>query len=130
MGAALAALVLAAGALAALMLAGTRAQHANAARSAAPPDLNSLIHGAPLQRARCANWLAASPAERALATHALAATVGGPTEYMGVRGTTLTDSETFALLDNACASRIARNFLIYELYIRAAGFRSQWASGL
>jgi len=91
------------------------------------PSLNSLIHGAPLQRASCSNWLAASAAERALAIRALIATVGAPTEYRGVRGTALTTPESYALLDQACRAPIARNFLLYEIYIRAAGFRSAWA---
>jgi hypothetical protein len=128
LGAALAALVVTAALVAALMLASTHTARVGAPRPGAAPDLNSLIHGAPLQRARCTNWMAANPAERALASHALAMTVGGPTEYKGVRGTTLTDAETYALLDNACSARMARHFLIYELYIRAAGFRSQWAN--
>jgi hypothetical protein len=99
---------------------------AHSGPAAAPADLNRLIHGAPLQRARCGNWLGASPAERALASRALAGSVGAPTEYRGVRGTALTQSETYALLDGACSRPVARNFLIYELYIRAAGFRSVW----
>jgi hypothetical protein len=106
--------------------ASTTHPHPAAARPA--PDLNSLIHGAPLQRAHCTNWLAASPADRGVAVRALIATVGGPTEYRGVRGTALTPAESYALLDQACAAPVARHFLLYEIYIRAAGFRSAWAT--
>jgi hypothetical protein len=92
--------------------------------SATPASADSLIAGAPLQSARCSNWLRASAADKALAVSALAYTVGAPTEYKGVRGTKLTTAEGYQLLDNACASPIARNFLLYELYIRAAAFQS------
>ena len=104
-----------------------RATHPRA--SARPVNTDSLIAGAQLQSARCSNWLHASAADKALAIRALAYSVGGPTEYTGVRGTTLTTAEGYQLLDNACASPIASHFLLYELYIRAAGFRSLWASG-
>ena len=86
------------------------------------PD--GLIAGQTLQQARCSNWLRASAVDRAFAVQSLAAVVGSPTEYKGVTGTTLTPAETYQLLDNACSNRIARNFLLYELYIRAAAFRS------
>ena len=33
-------------------------------------------------------------------------------------------TEAYALFNRACASPIAHGFLLYELYIRAAGFRS------
>jgi hypothetical protein len=121
------AVVLAAGAPAGAWLTGARESAAPAGRAPAGANPNSLIHGAPLQRARCAHWLAASPADRALASGALAATVGAPTEFRGVRGTALTGPQTYALLDSSCASPIARNFLLYQLYIRAAAFRSAWA---
>ena len=101
--------------------------HASPKATAPAPSLDSLIHGARLQSARCSNWLAASSSEKALAVGALTATVGGPTEFKGVRGTTLTEAESYQLLNNACSSPIARHFLLYELYIRAAGFRSLWA---
>ena len=51
---------------------------------------------------------------------ALSHSVGGATPY-GV-GTTLTTSQARTLFDNACSSPIAQHWLLYELYIRAAGF--------
>src|SRR4051794_23065990 len=92
-------------------------------RAHAPtPNLNSLIHGAPLQRARCSNWLAASPADKELAVQALQAVVGAPTEYKGYYGSSLTRRQAYNLFDNACSQPVARGFLLYGLYIKAAGF--------
>jgi hypothetical protein len=120
--------LLAACVLAAAAFAATHALSASKPHASAPaPNPDSLIHGARLQSARCSNWLAASAADKALAVRALTAAVGGPTEFKGVRGTTLTEAESYALLNNACSSPIAKHFLLYELYIRAAGFRSLWA---
>jgi hypothetical protein len=84
--------------------------------------LPALIGGVPLQQARCEQWLAGSDAERKAVVRALAGVVGGPTP--GGRGTTLASGEAQRLFDHACASPVARGFLLYELYIRAAGFRS------
>jgi hypothetical protein len=98
--------------------------HPRAAAEPANPD--SLIAGAPLQRARCSNWLAASPADKALAISALTAIAGAPTEYKGIHGTALTRDEGYQLLTNACSNPLAKHFLLYELYNRAAGFRPAW----
>jgi hypothetical protein len=81
-----------------------------------------LIGGKPLQSAHCAQWNAGTAAERDKVAGALAWSVGGATPYG--RGTTLSTSEAHSLFDRACASPIAQNWLLYELYIRAAGFRS------
>jgi hypothetical protein len=83
---------------------------------------NGLIGGVPLQSARCAQWNAGSGAEKDRVAAALAHSVGGGTPYGP--GTTLSTSQAHTLFDNACASPIAQNWLLYELYIRAAGFRS------
>ncbi len=92
-------------------------------------NTDSLIAGSPLQTARCSNWLRASAADKALAIRALNYAVGAPTEYKGVRGTTLSDTQGYNLLNNACSNPIAKSFLIYELYIRAAAFRSLVPAG-
>jgi hypothetical protein len=81
-----------------------------------------LIGGVPLQSAHCAQWNAGSASERDNVAAALAYSVGGATPYGP--GTTLTSSEAHSLFDRACSSPIAQNWLLYELYIRAAGFRS------
>lgn len=83
---------------------------------------NGLIGGVPLQQARCVQWNAGSGAEREKVSGALAHSVGGATPYGP--GTTLTPSETGALFARACSNPIAQHWLLYELYIRAAGFRS------
>jgi hypothetical protein len=90
------------------------------ARAAA--GYNGLIGGVALQNAHCVQWNAGTDAERDRVAAALAHSVGGATTYG--RGTTLSTSQAHTLFDNACASPIAQNWLLYELYIRAAGFRS------
>jgi len=81
-----------------------------------------LIGGVPLQSAHCVQWNAGSAQERDNVAAALAYSVGGSTPYGN--GTTLTSSQAHGLFDRACASPIAQHWLLYELYIRAAGFRS------
>lgn len=83
---------------------------------------NGLIGGVPLQSARCVHWNAGTGPERDRVAAALSQSVGGATPYG--RGTTLSTSQAETLFDNACASPMAQNWLLYELYIRAAGFRS------
>ena len=92
--------------------------------AAAPPTAayNGLIGGVALQNAHCIQWNAGTDAERDRVAAALAHSVGGATPYG--RGTTLSSDQARTLFDNACASPIAQNWLLYELYIRAAGFRS------
>ncbi len=93
-------------------------------RRAAPagPAGVALVGGLPLQQARCEQWLAASQAERDRALDALHGVVGGPTPYG--QATALTRAEAQRLFDRTCSNPIARNFLLYELYTRASGFRS------
>jgi hypothetical protein len=89
---------------------------------AAHAAYNGLIGGVPLQQARCVQWLRGSGAEQNRVVGALASSVGGGTPYGP--GTTLSSSEAHSLFDRACSSPIAQHWLLYELYIRAAGFRS------
>ena len=81
-----------------------------------------LIGGKPLQSAHCAEWNAGSASERDQVAAALSYSVGGSTPYGP--GATLTSSEAHGLFDRACSNPIAQHWLLYELYIRAAGFRS------
>jgi hypothetical protein len=83
---------------------------------------SGLIGGVQLQSARCAQWNAGTAAERSNVLGALTYSVGGATPYGN--GTTLGAAQANALFDRACSSPIAQNWLLYELYIRAAGFRS------
>lgn len=127
-----AAALLALGATGAAILALTHASATTHPRPAAVARINAdtPINGKTLQQARCSDWLAASAAQRAAAVASLTAIVGGPTEYKGVRGTTLSSAQAFQLMDNACSNRIARNFLLYELYVRAAAFSRLAQGGL
>jgi hypothetical protein len=81
-----------------------------------------LIGGVPLQSAHCIQWNAGTSAERNQVAGALSYSVGGATPYGP--GTTLTSAEAHTLFDRACSNPIAQHWLLYELYIRAAGFRS------
>jgi hypothetical protein len=112
-------------AVAGLMLAATVAPATRErSRPALPhPSGVALIGGVPIQQARCAQWNAGGVAERDAVVAALASSVGGFSTGGG-RGTTLMRTEAYALFNHACASQIAHGFLLYELYIRAAGFRS------
>ena len=100
------------------------AQTHHASRPAGPraPSWVALIGGMPLQQARCEQWLGAPQSERDRALDALQGIVGGPTPFG--RATALTPAEGERLFDRTCANPIARNFLLYELYTRASGFRS------
>jgi hypothetical protein len=119
------ALALAAALLAAIVagLALAAATDAPSAQPAHAPNVyRGVIAGKPLQSAHCVEWNAGSAAERDNVAAALAYSVGGATPYGP--GTTLTSSEAHTLFDRACSSPIAQHWLLYELYIRAAGFRS------
>ncbi len=83
---------------------------------------HGLIGGVPLQQARCEQWNAGSGAERDMVVGALAYSVGGGTPYGP--GSTLAANQAHGLFARACANPIAQHWLLYELYIRAAGFRS------
>lgn len=105
-------------------LEGTSAKTATpAAPAPAVPRLqDALLAGVALQQANCANWLAATPGQRSTAVRALTAAVGGMTP--SGPATTLTAAQADGLFGRWCATPIARHFLLYELYIRAAGFAS------
>jgi hypothetical protein len=75
---------------------------------------------AKLQTATCTDWRKASPQARESAVDRLEATVAGPRK----EGNTLPDDVAYTTLDERCKADFARGFLLYELYIRAAGFES------
>ena len=107
-------------------VAGTVALAGTRAGSPSPPAARPaamLIGGVPLQQARCVQWLAGSQTERSRTVSALAYVAGGPSGYGP--GATLSQDAAFALFDRTCTSPIAANFLLYEIYNRAAAFRSQ-----
>ena len=108
--------------VAGLALAGATDAPSTSQPTHAPNLYRGVIAGKPLQSAHCVEWNAGSASERDNVAAALSYSVGGATPYG--RGTTLTSSEAHALFDRACSSPIAQHWLLYELYIRAAGFRS------
>jgi hypothetical protein len=109
-------------AVGAVLLAAPATAPAPPAKPAVRPS-DTLIGGVQLQQARCMQWNAGTAGERDKVAAALSYSVGGASTSGG-RGTTLASSEAHGLFDRACASPIAANWLLYELYIRAAGFRS------
>ena len=82
----------------------------------APPE----PFGVALQVADCQDWRDASPQERRSAIDQLERAVAGPRK----EGTTLPDDLAYTTLDARCKPELARGFLLYQLYIRAAAFGS------
>ncbi|HMJ95753.1 MAG TPA: hypothetical protein VK486_07865 [Thermoleophilaceae bacterium] len=76
--------------------------------------------GVKLQTADCTDWRESSPQQRRSAVDQLERTVAGPRK----EGNTLPDELAYTTLDARCKPDFARGFLLYELYIRAAGFES------
>jgi hypothetical protein len=103
-------------------VAGVLALTSNGTAERAAPAAPVTLDGVRLQSANCERWWAASEAERGRAVDALSRSIGGPTPYGP--GTTLPDARVHALFDRVCAPTFTRHFLLYEIYIRAAGFKS------
>lgn len=100
---------------------GDHAARAVRGNAAAPPV--ALIGGHALQQAECADWLAGSMAQRGAILTALTQAAGGAAPGYG-RGATMPAQRAEAVFATACASPIARHWLLYELYNRAAAFQS------
>jgi hypothetical protein len=111
--------------LGALILAGPRAGAGARTASVAPPPAErvvaGMLGGVPLQRASCADWQAAGPAQRRAVVASLRATVGGASSTGGV-GTTLPDERAMATLSRICGTPSTGGFVLYLLYARAAAF--------
>jgi hypothetical protein len=116
------ALALAALAAAGGIAAGVVALTGTGAGERALPAGPVLLAGAALQSADCTRWWAAGEAQRMAAIQALTRSIGGPTPYGP--GTTLPDARVHRLFDQVCTPTFASHFLLYEIYVRAAGFRS------
>ena len=86
---------------------------------AAPQD-GPLGADARLQTATCAEWREASPRQRANTVDRLEEIAAGPRQ----EGGTLPDELAYTTLEARCQPEFASGFLLYELYNRAAGFRS------
>jgi hypothetical protein len=116
------ALALVAVALAGAVAAGAVALTRAGTHERALPPGPVALHGTSLQAANCRTWWVASEAERGLAIRALSRSIGGPTPYGP--GTTLPAARVHRLFDTVCTPSFASHFLLYEIYIRAAGFKS------
>ena len=87
----------------------------------APARATGALHARTrLQTASCRDWRAATRAERELTVERLAEVVAGPRQ----EGSTLPSDVAYRTLQGRCRPAFAKGFLLYELYIRAAGFYS------
>ncbi|MEA2352053.1 MAG: hypothetical protein QOJ14_467 [Thermoleophilaceae bacterium] len=93
-----------------------------AVERSAPAAGPVLLAGKPLQSANCTAWWTAGAAEQGAAVAALTRSIGGPTPYGP--GTTLPAARVHRLFDRVCTPTFASHFLLYEIYIRAAGMKS------
>jgi len=76
-----------------------------------------------LQVATCADWLAATVADRFGAAQSIRAIIAGSRGD----GLTLDGRDGYRALDRPCRSKFAGGFLLYELYARAVGFAGRSA---
>jgi hypothetical protein len=85
-----------------------------------PAAEGPLGPSARLQTATCREWRAAPHEQRALTVDRLEEIAAGPRR----EGGTLPDDVAFETLQARCGPKLARGFLLYDIYNRAAGFRS------
>lgn len=83
-------------------------------------DGGPLGRGTALQTATCAAWTKASPRQRSNTVDRLEEVAAGPRQ----EGGTLPDALGYSTLEARCKPDYAKGFLLYELYNRAAAFRS------
>ena len=84
------------------------------------PQGGPLGPGKQLQTATCGHWTKASERQRANTVDRLEEVAAGPRQ----EGGTLPDTLGYATLAARCKPDYAMGFLLYELYNRAAAFRS------
>jgi hypothetical protein len=84
------------------------------------PSGGPLGPGARLQTATCREWRAAPPQQRSNTVDRLEEVAAGPRQ----EGGTLPDEVAYETLEARCGPEFARGFLLYDIYNRAAGFRS------
>ena len=85
----------------------------------------SLGAQATLQSSTCADWRLASPRTRRVTVDRLEVVVRGT---LGL-GNTLPDGRAYAAIDSRCGRDFALGFLLYEIYTRAAAFKSLIGAG-
>jgi hypothetical protein len=86
----------------------------------APAPRGPLGPDARLQTATCREWRAAPHEQRANTVDRLEEVAAGPR----MEGGTLPDDVAYETLQARCSPEFARGFLLYDIYNRAAGFRS------
>ena len=86
----------------------------------APEPEGPLGPGARLQTATCREWRAAPEEQRTNTVDRLEEVAAGPRK----EGGTLPDDVAYQTLQARCSPEFARGFLLYDIYNRAAGFRS------
>ena len=107
---------------AAALLAASLGIATHSARSGTPARHASGPGTALLGTATCADWREASTERRMtiIGSLGVAATQPDPENP----GATLAGGAAFGLFERACSTRLSRSFLLYEIYNRAASFRS------
>jgi hypothetical protein len=78
----------------------------------------------PLRLVACSDWRKSSVDQRSRYVDALRMFAGGPVGSSATlkNGPVLDDLQAYRLLEASCSKRYARNFKLYHLYVRAAGF--------
>jgi hypothetical protein len=79
----------------------------------------------------CQDWNDADPQTRFSTVAKIRAFVGGPVTGSGANGngTVLDDEQAYKYFEDYCAADLAKHFLLYKLYGRAAGFAGQAPPG-
>jgi hypothetical protein len=85
-----------------------------------PAPEGPLGPSARLQTATCRDWRAAPEEQRTNTVDRLEEIAAGPRR----EGGTLPDDVAYETLNARCGPKLARGFLLYDIYNRAAGFRS------
>jgi hypothetical protein len=86
-----------------------------------------LTAAPPIQLFTCQDWNDADPQTRFSTVAKIRDFSGGPVTGVGANGTgvVLDDEQAYEFFDQMCEQELARHFLLYKLYGRAAGFAGQ-----
>jgi hypothetical protein len=90
-----------------------------------------LTAGPRIEVFTCQDWNDADPQTRFSTVAKIRDFVGGPVTGAGANGTgtVLDDEQAYEFFDQYCDQELARHFLLYKLYGRAAGFMGQAPDG-
>ena len=86
-----------------------------------------LTAAPPVQVFNCLDWNDSDPQTRFSTVAKIREFAGGQVTGAGANGVgvVLDDEDAYEFFDQACEQELARNFLLYKLYGRAAGFIGQ-----